>query len=48
MKCPPPIVKFKYIPRTFEEEQINPIPIKSVYGKLFSEDSPWEKSISNL
>lgn len=48
MKCPPPIVKFKYIPKTFEEQQMNPVPIKSVYGKLFTEDSPWVKSISNL
>ena len=21
MKCPPPLVKFKYIPKTFDEEQ---------------------------
>tara|TARA_Y100000590_G_C14898233_1_gene705369 strand:+ start:262 stop:486 length:225 start_codon:yes stop_codon:yes gene_type:complete len=48
MKCPPPIVKFKYIPKTFEEEQNTPIAIKSIYGKMFTENSPWEKDISNM
>ncbi len=48
MKCPPPLIKFKYIPKTFEEEQTDSVPIKSIYGKLFSESSPWEKNVSSI
>ena len=41
MKCPPPVVQFKYIPKTFEEEQNTSFPITNVFGKMFKEDSPW-------
>lgn len=41
MKCPPPLVKFKYIPKTFEEEQNSSSSVTNVFGKMFSEDSPW-------
>lgn len=36
--CPPPIVEYRYVPRTFEQEQSNPIPIMSVYGKMFNSE----------
>jgi hypothetical protein len=41
MKCPPPLVKFKYIYRSFEDEQNNPLPITNIVGKMFTQDSPW-------
>ena len=31
MKCPPPLVKFKYIPKTFSEEQSNPLPVTNFF-----------------
>lgn len=43
-RCPPPRVEFRYIPRTFKEEQENPTPVLSVYGSLFSQSSPWQKT----
>jgi hypothetical protein len=42
-KCPPPRVEFRYVPRTFEQEQNVPIPVLSVFGKMFSERDPWQK-----
>jgi len=39
--CPPPIVEYKYVPRTFEEEQNLPRPLLSIFGKMFNEDSAW-------
>ena len=36
-RCPPPIVVYRYIPRTFEEEQDNPMPLVSMFGKMFEE-----------
>ena len=41
MRCPPPVIKYQYIPRTFEEEQNNPVPLMSVYGTMFDKNSPW-------
>ena len=47
MKCPPPVVQFKYIPKTFEEEQNTSFPITNIFGKMFKEDSPWIDSTLN-
>lgn len=43
--CPPPKIEYRYIPRTFEQEQIDRMPILSLYGDLFTKASPWELSI---
>jgi hypothetical protein len=42
-KNPPPRVEFRYVPRTFEQEQEVPVPVLSVFGKMFAERSPWQK-----
>lgn len=42
-KCPPPRVEFRYVPRTFEQEQNNPPPVLSVFGKMFSDRDPLSK-----
>ena len=39
--CPPPIVEYKYVPRTFEEEQNVPRPLLSIFGQMFEGDSAW-------
>ena len=41
-KCPPPIVEFRYIPKTFEEEQNVTTPILSQFGKMFNNPSAWQ------
>ena len=38
-------VIYRYIPRTFEEEQIDPIPISDIFETMFSRPSPWVGSI---
>ncbi len=43
--CPPPRVEYRYIPKTFEEEQMDKVPILGTYGKLFTHASPWENSL---
>ena len=40
-----PKVIYKYIPRTFEEEQEDPIPVSDVFETLFSQPSPWIASV---
>lgn len=45
-KCPPKEVIYKYVPRTFKEEQNNPIPMKDLFGSMFSNPSPWVGSFN--
>jgi len=44
--CPPPIIEYRYIPRTFKEEQESPVPIDDVYGSMFEQASPWVGSFT--
>ena len=39
--CPPPVVEFRYVPRSFEQEQDVPQPVLSIFGSMFSDDSAW-------
>ncbi len=39
--CPKPDVEYRYVPRTFEEEQNNPTRVTEIYQKMFHEPSPW-------
>ena len=39
----PPRVEFRYVPRTFEEEQTNSLPLFSTFSKLFQDRDPWSK-----
>lgn len=43
--CPLPRVEYRYIPRTFEQEQMDRTPILGIYGKLFTHATPWEESV---
>lgn len=40
MQCPPERIVYKYIPRTFTEEQENPVKVSDVFGKLFKDADP--------
>jgi hypothetical protein len=40
-KCPPPHIEYRYIPRTFKEDQNNPVQVSEIYSKMFTEPSPW-------
>jgi hypothetical protein len=40
-RCAPSKVEYRYIPRTFKEEQENPIPVYDQFGNMFTESSPW-------
>ncbi len=40
-KCPPPRIEYKYIPRTFEESQDNPIHVSLLYEDIFKEPDIW-------
>lgn len=38
-------VIYRYIPRSFEQEQNNPISISEIFKTMFSQPSPWIGSI---
>ena len=40
-----PKVIYRYIPRTFEEEQEDPVPVSDIFETMFSQPSPWVGSI---
>ncbi len=42
-----PNVVYRYIPRTFEEEQWDPISVTDIFQTMFSQPSPWVGSIRN-
>lgn len=43
-QCPPPIIQYRYIPKTFEQEQNLQEPLISTFNSLFQDDSAWMKS----
>lgn len=40
-KCPPPKIEYRFIPRTFEEEQNNPVLVSQLFRDMFEEPSTW-------
>ena len=44
-QCPPPIVQFRYVPKTFEQEQSIEEPILSTFSSMFKDNSAWMKNI---
>lgn len=43
-ECPPPVVEFQYLPRTFEDDQILPRPLMSIFGQMFNGDDAWQQT----
>lgn len=45
-KCPPNKIEYRYIPRSFEDEQDNLVPLRKIFGKMFDNPSPWINSFT--
>jgi hypothetical protein len=43
LQCPPPRIEYRYIPKSFEDEQNVHTPILSMSGmySMFQDDTPW-------
>lgn len=39
--CPPPRVEYRYIPRSFEDEQNDPVKVTKLFRNMFEEPSVW-------
>jgi len=44
-KCPPRQIEYRYLPKTFIDEQNNSTPVLSIFGSMFSKASPWQDYI---
>lgn len=40
-------IEYRYIPRTFKEEQEQPIPVSEIFESMFEQSSPWIQSIKD-
>ena len=40
-KCPEQKIEYKYIRRSFNQEQDDPVEIKKIFGSMFDQPSPW-------
>ena len=47
-ECPATEIQYRYIPRSFKDEQSEPIAINDLYGKMFDEPSPWVGSFTKV
>jgi hypothetical protein len=45
-ECPKTKIEYRYMPRTFKEEQDSPVPINDVYDTMFQQASPWVGSFT--
>jgi len=43
-QCPKPHVEYKYVPRSFRDEQEEPVSIEEIFNKMFAKPSPWMMS----
>jgi len=43
-QCPPPKIVYRYVPRTFIEEQENPVPLDDIFYTMFNNPTPWVAS----
>jgi hypothetical protein len=47
-KCPDKVIEYKYVPRTLDEEQAEPVYASDIFKTMFSQQSPWIFSINDI
>lgn len=47
-KCPKQKIIYKYIPRTFEDEQDEPVYPSDIFKAMFTQPTPWIGAINDL
>lgn len=46
--CPKEKIIYRYIPRTFEEEQNEPVYVSDIFNSMFTQQSPWVRSVNDF
>jgi len=44
-QCARQKVIYRYLPRTFEEQQDSPVPVSSIFRTMFEQESPWIRNM---
>jgi hypothetical protein len=47
-QCPAQQTVYKYIPRTFEDEQNSPVYVSDIFRTMFSAPTPWAAGINQI
>ena len=45
--CPSEKIVYRYIPRSFEESQNEPVYVSDIFKTMFSQSSPWVNSMGS-
>lgn len=48
IQCPEAKIVYRYLPRTFKQEQSEPVYPSDIFMTMFTQQSPWIRSIQNL
>ena len=48
LQHPKETIIYRYIPRTFEQEQNEPVYVSDIFETMFTQDSPWVRSINSI
>jgi len=43
--CPAPKIEYRYIPRTFEQEQNEPVKLSQLFNSMFVDPTPWVRDL---
>lgn len=44
-KCLPSKIEYRYIPRTFQQDQDDPVKVSELYHTMFTEPTPWIRGV---
>jgi hypothetical protein len=47
-KCPKEKIIYRYVPRTFDEEQSEPVYPSDIFRTMFTQDSTWIRSVNSI
>jgi hypothetical protein len=47
-KCPREKIIYRYIPRSFEEEQEEPVYVSDIFKTMFTQASPWAADTNDV
>lgn len=48
MQTPKTQTIYRYLPRTFKEEQENPVYVSDIFRTMFTQQSPWVSSATDI
>lgn len=47
-KCPKQEIIYRYIPRSFDEEQLEPVYVTDIFKTMFTQETPWIGNVNDL